>query len=197
MKRPLSLLNVGSIATLVFACSFGSFAQENLERGRQLFEHGRVAEARHVFESAVQENPQNDVAAFYLGRIFFAEEDYDRAVEWFEKAAQVDAGNSDYHLWLGRGYGNQALRASVWSRFFLARKVRQHFEKAVELDPENTAARLDLLEYYLKAPRFLGGGKEKALVQAEEIKKRDVERGREAEEMIAAAEGQKVHAKSD
>jgi tetratricopeptide (TPR) repeat protein len=197
MKRPLSLLNVSSMAILIFACSLDSFAQENLERGRQLFEQGRIAEARHIFEAAVQENPQSDEAAFYLGRIFFAEEEYDRAVEWFEKAVQADAGNSDYHLWLGRGYGNQAMRASVWSQFFLARKVRRHFEKAVELDPENTAARLDLMEYYLKAPRFLGGGKEKALVQAEEIKKRDVELGREAEEMIAETEGQRVHAQSD
>jgi hypothetical protein len=72
----------------------------------------------------------------------------------------------------------------LW-QFPLARKVKTHFEKAVTLNPDNLAARADLVEYYLKAPRILGGGKEKAEVQAHEISLRDLDEGLRAWDMIA------------
>src|SRR5262249_59560818 len=48
-------------------------------------------------------------------------------------------------------------------------KTRSEFEKAVELDAANVPARSDLAEYYLEAPGFLGGGKDKARAQAEQL----------------------------
>jgi len=63
------------------------------------------------------------------------------------------------------------MRSSVLIQPFLALKVKQHFERAVELNPDNLDARADLKEYYEKAPGFLGGSVEKARQQAEEIAK--------------------------
>lgn len=199
MSRPRSrILFIGVAALRIVLAGPGSvLAQGGIEAGVRLFENGQFAAARRVFASAVRDNPHDAVAAFYLGRTFFAEENYDHAVRWLEQAVERDGGNAEYHLWLGRAYGHQAMRASVWRQFFLARKVKAHFEKAVELDPDNTAARLDLVEYYLKAPGFLGGSAEKARAQAEEIKRRDAERGREAEEMLAAAEWYKQQVKNE
>ena len=77
-------------------------------------------------------------------------------------------------------------RASILWQFPLARKVRIHFEKAVKLDPDNVDARADLAEYYLKAPRILGGGKEKAEAQAHEISYRNLREGLRVWRMIAA-----------
>ncbi|MGH7963650.1 MAG: tetratricopeptide repeat protein [Candidatus Binatia bacterium] len=153
-------------------------AAEDIATGIRLFESGRLADARRFFEALVKKAPAEAAGAFYLGRIAFKEEQYDRAVEWLEKAVQLAGGNSEYHLWLGRAYGHQAQRATVIQQPLLARKVKEHFEKAVALDPDNLAARSDLMDYYLTAPSLLGGSKEKAQKQAEEIRKRTIQKNR-------------------
>ncbi|MBI3249777.1 MAG: tetratricopeptide repeat protein [Deltaproteobacteria bacterium] len=140
--------------------------------GVQLFERGQLLEARQFFEAFVQTYPENPVGVFYFGRFAFEEQQYDRAIEQFTKAVQLNETNSDFHLWLGRAYGHQALRSNVLVQPFLALKVKKHFERAVALNPDNLAARADLQEYYEKAPSFLGGSTDKARQQAEEIAKR-------------------------
>jgi len=45
-------------------------------------------------------------------------------------------------------------------------KACQYFEKSVQLNPTNLDAQSDLLEYYLEAPGFLGGGLDKAAATA-------------------------------
>jgi tetratricopeptide (TPR) repeat protein len=84
-------------------------------------------------------------------------------MDYAERAVACDPGNSEYHHWLGKAYG---LRADKTRSFGSARKCRHEFEKAVGLSGANLPARRDLLEFYLEAPWFLGGGKEKAWQQA-------------------------------
>ena len=156
--------------------------------GVGLFEGGDIAAAHRFFSHFVEDQPTNAVGAFYLGRTFFAQEQYEDAIKWFDKAILLDNHNSDYHLWLGRACGYQAQRASVLWQFPLARRVRKHFERAVELNPDNIDARADLAEYYLKAPWFLGGGREKAETQAHEISQRNLAEGLRVWRMIAAEE---------
>jgi tetratricopeptide (TPR) repeat protein len=175
---PFALLLPGAIA---FGDAIGVAGQEAAEsRGIQLFAKGQLVEAREFFVAFVNGQPKSPVGVFYLGRIAFEEQHYDRAIEWLEKAVQRDSGNSNYHLWLGRAYGHQAEQSAVCIQPFLAKKVKEQFEQAVALDPENLTARADLMEYYLKAPGFLGGSKEKAWQQAEEITRRDVDQGIQA-----------------
>src|SRR6202035_5527775 len=51
----------------------------------------------------------------------------------------------------------------------LARKVRNEFETAVRLDPNNVEARADLAEFYMEAPVIMGGGRDKAEAQAQQL----------------------------
>jgi len=157
-----------------------AYGKDDIARGQQLFERGQAVAAQQFFESFTVQHPQNPAAAFYLGRIAFNAGQYEQAAQWLEKAVQLDETNSDYHFWLGRAYGYRASQARSGEQFFLARKVRVHLERAVELNPDNLPARFDLLEYYLRAPLFLGGGPDKARSQAEEISKRNVTEGAKA-----------------
>jgi tetratricopeptide (TPR) repeat protein len=154
-------------------------SSEDMATGVALFERGQFAAAQQVFEAFVRQYPTDPAGAYYLGRIAFESEQYEQAATWFEKAVQLDGSNSDSHLWLGRTYGHQA-QAAKGEAFFLARKVKTHFEKAVELNPDNIEARFDLLEYYLQASAFVNGGLTKAKEQAEEIAKRNAAAGRKA-----------------
>jgi tetratricopeptide (TPR) repeat protein len=131
-------------------------AGEDLTTGVTLFERGQFAAAQQFFEAFVSQYPTDPAGVYYLGRIAFESKQYDQASTWFEQAVQLDSGNSDYHRWLGRTYGQQAQHAGG-EAFFLARKVKTHLEKAVELNPDNIEARFDLMEYYLQRLPSLAG----------------------------------------
>ena len=164
---------VRSVLGVLLLYSSLAHASDETTLGVQLFTNGHMQEARRFFELFVREQPHNPFGFFYVGRIAFEEQQYEPAIENFEKAVQLEERNSDYHLWLGRACGRQAERASVFRQLLLARKVKLHLERAVELNPENLPARMDLMEYYSKAPGFLGGSDEKAQEQAREIAKRE------------------------
>ncbi|SRR5581483_3537700 len=127
---------------------------------------GRVDEAIASLQAQLKSSPSN--ASYYndLCRAYFSVEDWDRAISSCEKAVSLDSSNSDYYLWLGRSYGEKAERANPLSAMSLARKLRKAFETAVELNPSNVDARVDLAEFYMEAPGVVGGGQDKARAQA-------------------------------
>ncbi|HKN73265.1 MAG TPA: tetratricopeptide repeat protein, partial [Terriglobales bacterium] len=104
-----------------------------------------------------------------LCRAYYALEDWERAESSCKKAVALDPDNSRFHLWLGRAYGERADRANVLAAGVLAEKARGEFERAVQLNPNDVDARLDLAEFYVLAPRILGGGEQKAREQAQSI----------------------------
>ena len=175
---------------LVLLCLFSSppaFAQNNPQTGLQLFEAGQLAEARQFFEALHQQQPTNTSAAFYLGRIAYAEKNYEQAIPWFEKAVDGEQCNADYHMWLGRTYGRHAEQTSMFRlglRFSLVKHVRTHFEKAVGCDPTHVAAHWDLMEYYARVPRFLGGSRKKAEEQVAIITRLDPAEGQKARQFL-------------
>ncbi len=67
--------------------------------------------------------------------------------------------------------------AGVFSAAGLAKKVRTSFERAVQLDPNSSEARTDLGEFYTEAPGIMGGGKDKARLQADALMAFDPARG--------------------
>lgn len=163
-------------------------AEQRLEDGLALLEQQRWAEAQQVFSERLRRSPTDAQTHFYLGQIAFGQHDYDTAVARFETAVGLRQHDASFHMWLGRAYGRQAEHAAVWRQVWLARKVRRQFETAVALDPDSVAARWDLMEYYAKAPGFLGGSRDKAKIQAREIERRDAAEGKAAWRLIAETE---------
>jgi len=106
--------------------------------------------------------------------------DAEQAAKFFEQAVAMKPNNAEYHYLLGGAYGRQAEKAGMFGGIGLAKKTKAEFERAVELDPNFTDARFALIDYCMFAPGFLGGGEEKALAQAAEIKKRDALDGHRA-----------------
>jgi tetratricopeptide (TPR) repeat protein len=123
--------------------------------------------------------------------------DHDRAISLAEAAAEADPKSSDAQLWLGRAYGEKARRASVLSAYGAARKARTAWEKAVALDPDNVAARSDLVEYHARAPGIVGGDMAEAKRQAGEILKRSPARGHLAWGTIFEAEKDDAKAETE
>ena len=152
----------------------------DLEAAIRLFEAQRWAEARVALETIAAERPGDARAAEYLGRVLFEQELVEASVRSLERAAALDPSSSSIQYWLGRALGEEAVRGSLLVRAKLAGRVRRAFERAVELDPSNLDARMALLEFYLRAPSFMGGSVEKAAAEAEEIRRLDPFRGHRA-----------------
>ncbi|HMF08394.1 MAG TPA: tetratricopeptide repeat protein [Thermoanaerobaculia bacterium] len=177
-------VRVAVLAALPFMAKVSLAATCAISEAEALIQTHRNVEAGALLGGCAERDVDLGPMAFALGRFYLSRGNDEPAVHWLEKAARLDPGSSDYQLWLGRAYGSAALHASVFRQPVLARKVEHAFERSVELDPGNLAARLSLVEYDVKAPGFLGGSRKKALEQAEEIRRRDAIKGHRASGLI-------------
>lgn len=128
-----------------------------------------------------------DRASFLRGCRHLAEQKFGPAGAEFARALRADPGNAVYHFWFGRASGEQLARANPFRQPGLARRTKGEFEKAVALDSAYVSPREGLVRYYLAAPRFAGGGIDRARRQAGEIAKLDPYRGGLAHASVAIA----------
>lgn len=123
---------------------------------------GHADAALRKLNTALAQNPADAEAHNLRCRVYYQEELWNQAVSDCEAAVQANPSNSDYHLWLGRAYGQKASHASLMSAYKLARKVSAEFQKSVQLDPHNISALADLGEFDVSAPSIVGGGMNRA-----------------------------------
>lgn len=144
----------------------------------ELYAQRKPLEAQKAFEALAATDAGNANVQFYLGRLALQRNDHAQAVVHLEKAVALVPGEARYHHRLGDAYGISAQKAGMLAKMGLAGKCRAAYEKAVELDPKNVDARFSLLGFYQQAPGIVGGGMDKALLQAQAIKHLDPARGR-------------------
>ena len=138
-----------------------------------LLAQGHVDDAISSLQYQISSTPKNAQSHNLLCRAFLVVENWDGGIPACQKAVALEPESSQYHLWLGRIYGGKASHSSFISAAGLAGKVRHEFETAVRLDPTNVDARADLAEFYVEAPGIVGGGTDKAAVQAREMATQD------------------------
>src|SRR5258708_3996544 len=155
------------LLALLFLLSIMS-SQTSAQTSQDLLATGHVDQALQTLEQQIRTAP-NAEAYNLLCRAHFELGAWDAGISACEKATALEPSNGLYHLWLGRAYGEKADRAGFLKAAGLAGKVRTEFERAVEFSPNSWEARTDLAEFYLEAPSMVGGGKDKALSQAELI----------------------------
>lgn len=136
------------------------------ESAPALLASGRVDEAIAALHGQIEHSPNDAMAHNLLCRAYFSLGQWDRGISDCEKAVTLAPDNSQYHLWLGRIYGEKADKSSFMTAAGLARRVVREFEAAVHLNPKSVDAHSDLAEFYLEAPGIVGGGRDKAEQQA-------------------------------
>ena len=136
-----------------------------LDRAKTLYDQTNYDESLKTLEALP---PSGPVLAL-RGRNFFMKNDFRHATELLERAVAAVPGSAEYYLWLGRAYGRRAETSTFLTAPGHASKARQNFERAVQLDPNNSEAFGDLFEYYLQAPGFLGGGHDRAAALIEKL----------------------------
>ncbi|HVC00405.1 MAG TPA: tetratricopeptide repeat protein [Candidatus Dormibacteraeota bacterium] len=150
------------ILLLLLAPLPGAAAQGPIEAAQQAFQAGRFAEAATTLQQSARSDPNDASPHYWLGRCYYELRRYDQASQEVEQAIKLDGRESDYHFWLGRIYGHMAeTHHSLW----LGIRTGKEFERAIQLDPKNMAARRALVEFYAGAPWIIGGSKNKARAQ--------------------------------
>ena len=153
-----------------------------LEQARKLYQLTDYEASLKILQ-AIQ--PKDGPVYALIGRNDYMQGEYKKATEVLEKAVAAEPNNSEYELWLGRAFGRRAETASPFTAPSHANKAREHFEKAVQLNPRNIDALSDLFEYYLEAPGFMGGGLDKAVGIAERMAAIDEVEGHWAQARLA------------
>jgi tetratricopeptide (TPR) repeat protein len=123
---------------------------------------GKADDAIERLTSTLATNPNDAEAHNLLCRVYYQEERWDDAIRECQTAVNLMPTKGEYHLWLGRADGEKADAIHSIKAFGLARRVRDEFERAVQLDPSDVDTLSDLGEFYTEAPGIVGGGKQKA-----------------------------------
>ena len=163
MRRLFAVVLLLATAT---APAFSAAVKPTLE----VLAEGHADEAIRVLRAQVQNAPHDGEAWLLLLQAYYRVQHWDEAIAAGQQAVAVDPTNSRFHLWLGRAYGEKAAHSSWYSALLLAKKTRVEFETAVALNGQNSEARSDLAAFYLEAPAFLGGGKDKAHTLADQAR---------------------------
>jgi len=151
----------------------------------QLFEQRKLDEARAAFQAQLAKDKNDANALYYMGRIALVQDSSSKAVDWFEKAVKRNDASALYHYWLGSALGDEAQKASKFRQPFLARRVKNEFERSVQLDPKMLEPRRGLVDFYSMAPGIMGGSMDAAREQAGEIVKLNTLQGHLAFARIA------------
>src|SRR3984885_1318505 len=146
---------------------------------------GKADDATSILSSSLAANPGDAEAHSLLCRVYYQEERWDDAIRECQTAVQLRPLDSGYHLWLGRAYGEKADSIHSIKAFGLAKKVRDEFERAVQLDGKNVDALSDLGEFYTAAPGIVGGGKNKAQGVVQALEPLEPAQGHQLEGLLA------------
>ena len=163
----------------------------------KLLAAGRVDDAIVTLQSRIAVAPSDAESQNLLCRAYLALTNWDASIGACQKAVALEPGNSQYHLWLGRAYGGKAEHSSFLFATGLAKKLRIEFETAVRIDPNNVEARADLADFYVQAPGIVGGGKDKAANQAQQLASLDPAQAHLVRAHIAEKDNDKTGAESE
>lgn len=177
-----------TLLSLVLLSSISSYAFAVTTQEVKVLLDARDKKALVNAEALIKAEPKNVEAWTLLARARLQADRAESAIEAAETAIEIAPNNSLGYFWLGNAYGSRIGQVGMFSKMTMAPKLRDAFEKTVKLDPNNLDAREALIQFYLQAPSAMGGGKEKANLQANEIAKRDVARGHLARAQVFMSE---------
>jgi tetratricopeptide (TPR) repeat protein len=144
---------------------------------QKLLDDDKFDEAKAEVDARLKRNAKDDAALHCMGRIYIEQDQPGDAIGWFEKATAANDTVSAHHLWLGNALGMQAPHVNKFKLPFLARRIKNEFDRSVQLDSTSVEARQGLIQFYSRAPGVMGGSMDKAKELALTVEKLDAWRG--------------------
>ena len=101
----------------------------------------------------------------------------DSALTLLKRAVDVEPNRAEAHFWLAEVAGTEAAHRWVMGAFFLAKRSKREFERAVRLDPANPLYLEGLGRFLVRAPGIVGGDRDSARALATNLLRIDRMRG--------------------
>jgi tetratricopeptide (TPR) repeat protein len=101
----------------------------------------------------------------------------DSAYTLLKRAVEVEPSRAEAHFWLAEVAGTQAAHRWAVGAFFLAKRSKREFLRAVQLEPANPLYLEGLGRYLVRAPGIVGGDRDSARALALNLMKLDPMRG--------------------
>lgn len=176
--KKLTLLFVLSLVVLaILAATAETVSAKDNDSPEALVEAEHWKRARDIVEPRLKSDPNDLLALFIVARFKETAGEFEAALALTEKLLALDPKNADYHCLLAFIYGRQVVRAGLFRKLGLVRRIKKEAEMALRLNPNHVEARLILIEYFRLAPGIIGGDKNKARALAKEVVKLDPVRG--------------------
>src|SRR5260370_239875 len=142
---------------ILFICVLAVLAVSSAAAGLDeavptLIASGRVDEALTALRGQIDAAPNDPLAHNLLCRAYFSLGQWDRGIADCEKAVSLAPDNSQFHLWLGRIYGEKADKAGFMTAAGLGRKKREEFEKAPHPQPRGREPPTHIGDFFIGAP---------------------------------------------
>jgi tetratricopeptide (TPR) repeat protein len=163
--------------------AIGASAQSTPEK---LIVEGHWKRARAIVEARMREAPDDPLANFLFSQVRNAFGDRESPLPAAEKAVALDGRTAKYHRQLAEVLGVTAQHANVFQQALLARRFHKEIDTALALDPRDTQAWRDLMEFYLLAPGIIGADEGKAVAAAQRLAAIDTVEGFLAQARLAA-----------
>ena len=139
---------------------------------------GKPADIERLARERLARSPQDDVALWHLASVSAGDKaKRATAIPMAERCVAERPRSAWCHSALGRLYGGEAMTSGMLAGMRYAGRIKDAFEKAVQLAPAEHDMRSDLVSYYLAAPAIVGGGAGKAMSSAQDYAKIDPWRG--------------------
>src|SRR5579884_1061695 len=116
MRCLLSIIVLG-----IFSASIATAGAD--ETAPLLIANGRVDDAIAALHGQISASPNDAMAHNLLCRAYFSVGQWDSGISECEKAVALAPNNAQFHLWLGRIYGEKADKSRFWLAVTLAKKV--------------------------------------------------------------------------
>ncbi|MDX2128199.1 MAG: tetratricopeptide repeat protein [Chloroherpetonaceae bacterium] len=165
MKRiQLTIGFFGLISLLLFAPFSFAAAVDFDEAIEKLLREGKYGEIETLMKARLSQNQNDDEALYYLAiiPIRMGKGPYDEAAQRLEKCISLKPSNANYYHWLGRAYGLKARDAGIFNAVGYLGKIKDAFEKSLELEPNNFEARSEYIQFHGRVPGILGGSFKRA-----------------------------------
>lgn len=88
---------------------------------------GNLEKAQNFFKQSIEANPENEILAYNVGEIYFANQKVEEAIHYFELSTQIKSDWGDPYLKLGYVYLNKGENT----------KALENFEKFLKLEPDS------------------------------------------------------------
>ena len=187
------LTSLAALALLLAAQAASANDYAALIKAKKYPEAERAASAKLAKEPANAEAMIGKVDAIMGAG---ADNRIGEAVKLAQQCVASSPANASCHLALGKSLGWKAMTGGAMSALGYAGDMRDAFKKAVELEPKNMDARFSLLQFYMMAPGFLGGGTGKAETLAGQTAALHADAGKVMSGMLDVAAGRAAKAEA-